>query len=179
LTERLSGGLRRRVELAKGMIHQPRVLLLDEPSAGLDPTARLELAEYLRRVATEQGTTIVLTTHHLDEADTADRLAILNEGRLVALGEPDKLRSEVAGDSLTIETNAPDEMAARIRAALRLEARVVDGAVRLEVREGHTWIAKIVETVPGDVKAIRLGKPTLEDVFIARTGRRFSSQEGR
>jgi len=176
LTERLSGGLRRRVELAKGMIHQPRVLLLDEPSAGLDPAARLELAEYLRRLAAEQGTTIVLTTHHLEEADAADRIAILNEGRLVALGEPDKLRSEVGGDSITIETNSPDELATRIRASLQLEARVVENTVRLEVQDGHTWISRIIEAFPGQVTAIRVGKPTLEDVFIARTGRGFWRQ---
>ena len=176
LTERLSGGLRRRVELAKGMIHQPRVLLLDEPSAGLDPAARRELSEYLRGLAIEQGTTIVQTTHHLEEADAADRIAILNEGRLVALGEPDKLRSEVGGDSITIETNAPDELATGIRAALHLEARVVEGAVRLEVQDGHTWISRIIEAFPGQVAAIRLGKPTLEDFFVARTGRRFGPQ---
>jgi ABC-2 type transport system ATP-binding protein len=176
LTERLSGGLRRRVELAKGMIHQPRVLLLDEPSAGLDPAARLELAEYLRRMTSEQGTTIVQTTHHLEEADGADRIAILNEGRLVALGEPDKLRSEVGGDSITIETDSPNELAAGMRAALHLEARVVDSAVRLEVQDGHTWISRIIEAFPGQVAAIRLGKPTLEDVFVARTGRGFWRQ---
>jgi ABC-2 type transport system ATP-binding protein len=173
LTERLSGGLRRRVELAKGMIHQPRVLLLDEPSAGLDPAARIELSEYLRSLTAEQGTTIVLTTHHLDEADAADRLAILNEGRLVALGEPEKLRSEVGGDSITIDTDAPDKLAAGIRAALHVESRVVENAVRMEVQDGHIWISRIVEAFPGQVTAIRLGKPTLEDVFIARTGRRF------
>jgi ABC-2 type transport system ATP-binding protein len=173
LTERLSGGLRRRVELAKGMIHQPRMLLLDEPSAGLDPAARIELSEYLRSLTAEQGTTIVLTTHHLDEADAADRLAILNEGRLVALGEPEKLRSEVGGDSITIDTDAPDKLAAGIRAALHVESRVVENAVRMEVQDGHIWISRIVEAFPGQVTAIRLGKPTLEDVFIARTGRRF------
>ncbi len=177
LTERLSGGLRRRVELAKGMIHQPRVLLLDEPSAGLDPAARLELADYLRRLANEQGTTIVLTTHHLEEADAADRLAILDEGRLVALGEPDKLRSEVGGDSITIETAAPHELAAAIHEAFQIEAKVLESAVRLEVRNGHTWISRIIEAFPGRITAIRLGKPTLEDVFIARTGRRFRDSE--
>jgi ABC-2 type transport system ATP-binding protein len=177
LAEQLSGGLRRRVELAKGMIHQPRVLMLDEPSAGLDPAARLDLANYLRCLAEEQGTTIVLTTHHLDEADEADRIAILNEGQLVALGEPDRLRSEVGGDMVTIQTAAPSELAAGIRTSLQLEARVIDDAVRLEVQDGHAWIAKIIEAFPGRVSSIRLGKPTLEDVFIARTGRRFSNHE--
>jgi ABC-2 type transport system ATP-binding protein len=118
----------------------------------------------------------VQTTHHLEEADAADRIAILNEGRLVALGEPDQLRSEVGGDSITIETDSPHELAAGIRATLHLEARVVEKAVRLEVQGGHTWISRIIETFPGQVAAIRVGKPTLEDVFVARTGRGFWRQ---
>jgi ABC-2 type transport system ATP-binding protein len=173
LTERLSGGLRRRVELVKGMIHQPRLLLLDEPSTGLDPAARSDLWQYLRQLRNEHGTTIVLTTHYLDEADGADRLAILNEGRLVALGPPDELRSQVGGDSITIETPEPQGLAAAIHDRLGLSSRVVDGAVRLEVPDGHTWISRIALAVPDQVTAIRLGKPTLEDVFIARTGHRF------
>jgi ABC-2 type transport system ATP-binding protein len=172
LTERLSGGLRRRVELAKGMIHQPRLLLLDEPSTGLDPAARADLWQYLRQLREAHGTTIVLTTHYLDEADDADRIAILNEGRLVALGPPDELRAEVGGDSITIETTEPRSLADEIGRSLGLPARVVDESVRLEVKEGHTWISRIVEAFPGRVSGIRLGKPTLEDVFIAKTGRR-------
>lgn len=180
LTERLSGGMRRRVELAKGLIHRPRVLLLDEPSTGLDPAARSDLWRYLRQLRDANGTTILLTTHFLDEADGADRIAILNAGRLVALGPPDELRSAVGGDSITIETPEPAELAAAIAAQLGLAAKVVDDAVRLEVPDGHTWIAKLVEAFPGRVNSLRLGKPTLEDVFIARTGHRFwrERQEG-
>jgi len=173
LTERLSGGLRRRVELAKGMIHQPRLLLLDEPSMGLDPAARSDLWQYLRYLKSEHGTTIVLTTHYLDEADGADRIAILSQGQLVALGAPDELRAEVGGDSVSIETAEPQLLAAAIRNSLGLAGRVVDDQVRLELADGHKWIARIVEDFPGQVTAIRLGKPTLEDVFIARTGHRF------
>jgi len=173
LTERLSGGLRRRVELAKGMIHQPRLLLLDEPSMGLDPAARSDLWQYLRYLKSEHGTTIVLTTHYLDEADGADRIAILSQGQLVALGAPDELRAEVGGDSVSIETAEPQLLAAAIRNSLGLAGRVVDDQVRLELADGHKWIARIIEDFPGQVTAIRLGKPTLEDVFIARTGHRF------
>lgn len=173
LSEKLSGGLRRRVELAKGMVHQPRLLLLDEPSTGLDPAARSDLWQYLRHLKTSQGTTIVLTTHYLDEADGADRLAILNEGKLVALGSPDELRSQVGGDSITIETADPASLAAAIEQTLSLPARVIDSTVRLEVPDGHNWVARLVEAFPGRVNAIRLGRPTLEDVFITRTGHRF------
>ena len=177
LTERLSGGLRRRVELAKGLIHRPRLLLLDEPSTGLDPAARSDLWRYLRLLRDEAGTTILLTTHYLDEADGADRIAILNEGRLVALGPPDELRAAVGGDSITIDTSDPASLAAEIAQRFDLQPQVIDGAVRLEVAGGHTWIARLVEAFPGRIQAIRLGKPTLEDVFIARTGHRFWRQK--
>jgi ABC-2 type transport system ATP-binding protein len=178
LTEKLSGGLRRRVELAKGLIHNPRLLLLDEPSTGLDPAARSDLWQYLRQLKSSQGTTIVLTTHYLDEAEGADRLAILNEGRLVALGQPDDLRSQVGGDSITIDTRDPAQLAEKIQRSAGLMARVVDDAVRLEVPDGHTWIARLIEQFPGEISSIRLGRPTLEDVFIAKTGHRFWQERG-
>lgn len=178
LTEKLSGGLRRRVELAKGLIHRPRLLLLDEPSTGLDPGARSDLWRHLRQLRETSGTTIVLTTHFLDEADGADRIAILNEGRLVALDAPDALRRQVGGDAISIETSQPEELAAAVRTQLALEARVIDGVLRLEVPDGHLWISRLVETFPGQINSIRLGKPTLEDVFIARTGHGFSASGG-
>ena len=177
-TEKLSGGLRRRVELAKGLIHRPELLLLDEPSTGLDPAARSDLWRYLRSLQREQGTTVMLTTHFLDEADGADRIAILNEGQLVALGRPEDLRAEVGGDSITIESREPADLAAAIAQQFGLQAAVVDGGVRLEATEGHRWIARLVEAFPGRIASIRLGQPTLEDVFIARTGHRFW-REGR
>lgn len=173
LTEKLSGGLRRRVELAKGLLHSPQLLLLDEPSTGLDPAARSDLWRYLRSLRDEHGTTILLTTHYLDEADGADRVAILHEGNLVALGHPDELRAGVGGDSITIETSDPAALSQAIDQKFSLAARAVDQAVRLEVPDGHHWIARLVEAFPGQITAIRLGKPTLEDVFIARTGHRF------
>ncbi len=176
LVERLSGGLRRRVELAKGLIHQPELLLLDEPSTGLDPAARCDLWQYLKSLRDDRGTTVVLTTHYLDEADGADRLAILHEGRLVALGRPDDLRAEVGGDTITIESASPESLAAAVRERFGVPATIVDAAVRLEVPAGHQWIARLVEAFPGQIAAIRLGKPTLEDVFIARTGHRFWSE---
>ena len=173
LAETLSGGLRRRVELAKGMIHHPHLLLLDEPSTGLDPGARSDLWRYLHRLRDQFGVTVVLTTHLLEEADKADRIAILNEGHLVALDTPDALRATVGGDSITIETGEPDALADDITRELNIEAAVVDGAVRLEQADGHRWIARLVEAFPGRIESVRLGKPTLEDVFIAKTGHRF------
>jgi ABC-2 type transport system ATP-binding protein len=171
--ETLSGGLRRRVELAKGMLHHPRLLLLDEPSTGLDPGARSDLWDYLQQVRRDEGVTIVLTTHLLEEAEKADRIAILNEGSLVALDTPEALKATVGGDSITIQTSRPQSLAEEIIARFDCPASALEGVVRLEKPNGHEWIATLVEAFPGRIDAITLGKPTLEDVFIDRTGHRF------
>ena len=173
LVETLSGGMRRRVELAKGMLHAPQLLLLDEPSTGLDPGARSDLWDYLRQVRERDGVTVVLTTHLLEEAEKADRLAILNAGSLVALDTPEALRASVGGDSLTIETDEPGPLAAAIHARFEYAAAVVDGSVRLERPDAPQLVARLLEAFPGRIHSITLGKPTLEDVFIARTGHRF------
>jgi ABC-2 type transport system ATP-binding protein len=177
LVETLSGGLKRRVELAKGMIHRPELLLLDEPSTGLDPGARADLWAYLARVRSE-GVTVVLTTHLLEEADRAGRIAILHQGALVALDTPDALRSTVGGDTITIETDNPPALASDIQQRLSVRCAVIEGRVRIEQPEGHQWIARIVEAFPQRIASITLGKPTLEDVFIAKTGHRFWQAEG-
>jgi ABC-2 type transport system ATP-binding protein len=171
--ETLSGGLRRRVELAKGLLHQPRVLIMDEPSTGLDPAARSDLWKYLQQLREEQGVTIALTTHLLEEAEKADRLAILDRGRLVALDTPANLRASVGGDCITIQTDDPTGLAAAVRERLALAPQLVDGHVRLQQPNGHQLIVRLVESFPDRIQSISFGKPTLEDVFIARTGHRF------
>ena len=173
LTETLSGGMRRRVELAKGLLHRPQLLLLDEPSTGLDPGARSDLWKYLQQLRTSDGVTIVLTTHLLEEADRADRIAIMHEGRLAALDTPAALQASVGGDSITIRTEQPTELAAAIHKRFDCEVTVMENNVRLEQPDGHQWIARLVEAFPSEIQTITLGKPTLEDVFIDRTGHRF------
>jgi len=177
LVETLSGGMRRRVELAKGMLHRPRVLLLDEPSTGLDPGARADLWQYLRQVREAEGVTILLTTHLLEEADRADRIAIMHHGKLAALDTPAALQASVGGDSITIRTEHPAKLAEQIRAKFQCEATELEGTVRLEQPDGHEWISRLVEAFPGEIQAVTLGKPTLEDVFIDRTGHRFLGDE--
>jgi len=171
--ETLSGGLRRRVELAKGMLPRPRLLLLDEPSTGLDPSARSDLWDYLREIRATDQVTIVLTTHLLEEAEKADRLAIMHEGSLVALDTPERLRATVGGDTLSIESDDAAGLAAAIGERFGSRPAVVDGVVRWEQPDGHQWVARLVEAFPGRVQSITLSKPTLEDVFVARTGHRF------
>ena len=171
--ETLSGGLQRRAELAKALLPRPEVLLLDEPSAGLDPGARIDFRNELRRLRDETGATVVLTTHFIEEADRADRVGVLHKGRIVALGAPDALKSEVGGEVLTIEARDPEFLRPKLQEKLSCGVESVEGVLRVETRGAHAAIPGIAEAFPGEIKSITLGRPTLEDVFIRRTGERF------
>lgn len=179
VTEKLSGGMRRRVELAKGMLHRPRLLLLDEPSTGLDPGGRRDLWTYLAGIRDADGVTSLLTTHLMEEAEKCDRVAILDRGRLVALGTPAELVRDVGGDVLTLDAKEPEALAKEIAARLGIAATVLDGRVRIEQPAGHELIPRLVQAFPGRIDAVRLGRPTLEDVFVKRTGHRFWTDEER
>ena len=172
-----SGGMRRRVELAKGMLNRPQVLILDEPSTGLDPTARIDLWNYLRELQSKDGMTILLTTHLMDEADRCSRLAILNHGRLVACDSPAALKERIGGDVITLSSHDPAGLQIAIREKLSLEAELLDGSVRLERRRGHELVPQLIEALPGMVESVSVGKPTLEDVFIRVTGKSFRDEE--
>jgi len=172
--EDLSGGLRRRVELAKGMLHQPQVLLLDEPSTGLDPAARRTLWQTLVRLREEQGTTILLTSHILEEAEKADQIAILDEGKLIAVDNPSALKDQIGGETITIRSRSPQRLADLLRQQLTTNVQVVADQVRLESDDGPTLIKQIMAIGADEVEAITLSKPSLEDVFITMTGHAFS-----
>jgi ABC-2 type transport system ATP-binding protein len=173
----LSGGLKRRVEIAKGLLHRPEVLLLDEPSTGLDPGARHDLWRYLHGLRDEDGVTVLVTTHLMEEAERCDRLGILDHGRLVALDTPTALRSMLGGDYVTVQCDEPDELGARIRERFGVTPQKIGGALRIGKSRGHEFVRDLVEAFPAEVKTISLGKPTLEDVFIERTGHRFWDEE--
>lgn len=183
--ETLSGGMQRRVELAKGLIHSPSVLLLDEPSTGLDPGARRDLWLYLRSLRDDEGVTVFVTTHLMEEAEHCDRLAILSNGRLVALGTPFELKSAIGGDVVLFETaseEAAKNLASRITqhfgADLAAASPVVLGStVRLEREDGHRFITRVIEAFPGEINGVSVAKPSLEDVFIQRTGHRFWTEK--
>ena len=171
--ESLSGGLKRRVEIAKGLLHDPPVLLLDEPSTGLDPGARHELWRYLNVLRSDFAVSVLVTTHLMDEAEKCDRLGILDRGRIVAIGTPDELRNAIGGDCLTIHCANPDNLASRIADRFDIDATRVDDQLRIERSNGHELVRDLVAVFPDEIISISLGRPTLEDVFIARTGHRF------
>ena len=172
--ETLSGGLQRRAELAKATLHKPRLLLLDEPSTGLDPGARRSFRGYL---ASLQETTVILTTHILDDAEACDRVAILDEGKLVAIGTPDELKRRVSGDIVIVNSPTPEQLAPKINQRFGYTASAIEGVLRIECHNGHEFVRDVVAAFPTEIQSVRFGKPTLEDVFIKLTGRHFVEDE--
>ncbi|HUD72425.1 MAG TPA: ATP-binding cassette domain-containing protein [Dongiaceae bacterium] len=181
LAGRLSGGLLRRVEIAKALLPRPRLLLLDEPSTGLDPAARAELWDQIAALRDRDGVTVLFTTHLLEEAERADRVAILSEGRVVADGAPGDLTAAIGGEVLVIRPHDGDAAAliAPIEAATGVTARALDGTLRLEAPDLHRLVPRVIEAAPGRIASITLGRPTLLDVFTQATGRRFDRDEVR
>jgi ABC-2 type transport system ATP-binding protein len=175
--ETFSGGMQRRIELAKGLLHHPGVLLLDEPTTGLDPGARRDLWQYLQILRDEEHVSVLVTTHLMEEAERCDRLAIMNEGSLVALGTPAELKSEIGGDVIMLDAVRDTALLAeRIQARFHVETAVMGHQVRIEREDGHRFVPDVVEAFPGEIQAISVSKPALEDVFIHRTGHKFWSE---
>jgi ABC-2 type transport system ATP-binding protein len=169
--------MQRRIELAKGLLHHPGVLLLDEPTTGLDPGARRDLWQYLQILRDEERVSVLVTTHLMEEAERCDRLAIMNEGNLVALGSPAELKSEIGGDVILLDA-AHDAgiLAEHIRSRFDVATTVLGNQVRIEQEGGHRFVPDVVEAFPGEIQAISVSKPALEDVFIHRTGHKFWSE---
>ena len=182
LVETLSGGLRRRVELAKGLLHQPGLLLLDEPTTGLDPGVRREFWDYLDQLRSKEGVTVLLTTHLLEEAEKCDRLAILHLGELVVSGSPDSLKNSVGTEVIFVETRQPENLRQELHERFGVESSVFGQKVRFEHPRGHEFIPELMDAFAAQIDSLTIGKPTLEDVFMRRTGQEFweqaTSQDG-
>ena len=171
----LSGGLRRRVELAKALLPAPQVLVLDEPSNGLDPTARRDLLQELMRLREDAGTTVVLTTHIMEEAAVADRVGILHEGRLAAIGTPAALTDAIGGDILTIDpVGDASTLSSMLNDQFGLTAQIVGRQLRVERRRAHEFVPTLIEGLPGQIATVSVGRPTLDDVFMHHTGTRLT-----
>ena len=171
--ESLSGGLARRVEIAKGLLHSPRLLLLDEPSTGLDPGARLDLWRYLASLRDDAGVTVIVTTHLMEEAERCDDLALLDRGRIVARGSPAELRRSLGGDCLTIRGPEPESLAADISRQFGVSVRQLGGELRIDAQTDHSLLGRVLDAFGPRIEAVSLARPTLEDVFVERTGHRF------
>ena len=171
--EVLSGGLQRRVEIAKAILHSPRVLLLDEPTTGLDVVVRRQLSDYLRMLADTEDILVLLTTHLLDDAEACNRVGILDNGSLVALGAPDELKAQVGGDVILIEGKSNETLSTAIAERFGVSPVLTDSQLRVECERGHEFVRDVVAAFPDEILSVRFGKPTLEDVFVKLTGSLF------
>lgn len=174
IVDTLSGGLKRRVELAKCLIHRPSLLLLDEPSTGLDPGARHELWASLEDLRADHGVTVVVTTHLMDEAERCDELGMLHQGKVVATGSPSALRNRISGECLTVVAERPDVLKSRLNQELNADFRRVGESLRIHHPNAQQLLGQIMDRFSEDIRSISLGKPTLEDVFLMETGSRFA-----
>jgi ABC-2 type transport system ATP-binding protein len=170
ITRTYSGGMRRRLELARGLLHRPAVLFLDEPTLGLDPQTRARIWEYIKKMAQREQTTVVLTTHYMEEAEqVCDRVGIIDHGRIIALNSPEALKESMGGDMVVIKVKEPP--LEKIRALPYVsEVKENEGALEIITKEAHLHLAKILSMIK-DVECVEVRVPTLSDVFIKLTGR--------
>jgi ABC-2 type transport system ATP-binding protein len=177
LVKTFSGGMKRRLEVARSLLHHPKVLFLDEPTIGLDPQTREHIWRYLVELRAREGVTLFLTTHYMDEAERCDRIAIIDHGRIVAVDTPDRLKALVGGDVITISTLDAEQAAENVRSRFGLQPIQEDGYLRLEVAEGEHFIPRLVAQLGVPIQAINLRRPTLDDVFLKLTGSAMREEE--
>ena len=184
--ETYSGGMRRRLEIARGLMHYPHVLFLDEPTLGLDPQTRNAIWEHVHELRLQYDITVFLTTHYMDEAENCDRIAIIDKGKIVALDTPGSLKHDVGGDIITLRSGEADRLRQEIRDKFGLEATVAAAAagtggppgerLHLEVPNGRTFLPKLFRELQGEILSVTVREPTLDDVFLRLTGRQIREE---
>jgi ABC-2 type transport system ATP-binding protein len=173
LVNTFSGGMKRRLEIARGLLHSPRVLFLDEPTVGLDPQTRSSIWRYVRELKGQEDITIFLTTHYMDEAEYCDRIAIMDRGRIIVLDTPAALKAQVGRDRVQIETDDDQAAIAALRERFGIEATVAEGAVTFGVPEGEQFVPRLFDEWPSThapIRSVSVARPSLDDVFMAHTG---------
>jgi ABC-2 type transport system ATP-binding protein len=172
-----SGGMKRRLEIARGLLHHPKVLFLDEPTLGLDPQTRKHIWDYLLELRAREHLTIFLTTHYMDEAENCGRIAIIDHGSIVAIDTPDRLKNAVGGDLVTFSTADNEAAAGVVRDRYGVEPAIQDGHVRFQVASGEEFLPDFVREFPQRLLSVGLRRPTLEDVFLSLTGHQIRDAE--
>lgn len=172
--ETLSGGLRRRVELAKALLAKATILLLDEPSTGIDPAARLEFWALIDTLRREHKLTVVFTTHLMDEAERSDRVAILDHGKLVAIDTPQTFLAEMGSSVVRVSTRVPEEAAAAVRRVVNIEPLILEGELRIRGGSTAGFNETLAAALDGLSESLTVARPTMDDVFLLKTGHRFS-----
>jgi len=170
LVNTFSGGMKRRLEIARGLLHSPRVLFLDEPTVGLDPQTRSSIWRYIRELKAREDITIFLTTHYMDEAEYCDRIAIMDQGRIIVLDTPQALKAKVGKDRVRIETDDDEAAIAALRERFGIEATVAEGAVTFGVPEGEQFVPRLFAELPVPIRSVSVARPSLDDVFMSYTG---------
>jgi ABC-2 type transport system ATP-binding protein len=165
-----SGGMRRRLEIARGMMHSPRVLFLDEPTIGLDPQTRRSIWSYIAELKEREAITIFMTTHYMDEAEWCDRIAIMDHGEIVALEAPDRLKAGVGKDRITIETTDDEAAIAALKERFDIDAQIAEGRVTFGVPSGEQFVPRLFAELPIHIQGVSVSRPTLDDVFMEFTG---------
>jgi ABC-2 type transport system ATP-binding protein len=172
-----SGGMKRRLEIARGILHTPDVLFLDEPTIGLDPQTRRHIWGYLSELPKRRGVTIFMTTHYMDEAEYCDRIAIIDHGLIQAVGTPDELKAMVGGDVVTITTADNAAAAPQIAALAGVDPIADNGTLRVEVPDGAAFVPRLVRETSVEVTSVAFRRPSLDDVFLKLTGRAIREEE--
>ncbi|GII34429.1 ATP-binding cassette domain-containing protein [Planotetraspora mira] len=172
-----SGGMKRRLEIGRGLLHSPRVLFLDEPTVGLDPQTRSSIWAYIRELKQAEEITIFLTTHYMDEAENCDRIAIMDHGQIIALDTPEALKAGVGKDRVRIETDDNDKAIAVLAERFGLEATASEGAVTFFVEQGEKFVPTLFGEFPLSIRAVNVARPSLDDVFMSYTGKTMRDAE--
>jgi ABC-2 type transport system ATP-binding protein len=173
MTRQLSGGLRRRLDIARGVLHRPRILFLDEPTIGLDPQARRQIWQFLDTLRQREETTLFVTTHYLEEAETCDRVGIIDHGRLIALGTPEELKQAFKGDVVQVRSNQLSELAQAIREEFQISPQLTERGLLLEVMDGEAFLPQLIRSCGDKIAGINIQRPSLNEVFLHLTGREF------
>ncbi len=171
-----SGGMKRRLEIVRGMLHYPKILFLDEPTIGLDPQTRATMWQYILKVAKQEKITLFMTTHYLNEAEYCDRIAVIDHGKIVAMDTPDKLKEGVGGDIITMQTDNNDQAIAYIKDHFSQDVRIDEKKIKAVVKDGDEVLPKLIRELPQQVQSIELKQPTLDDVFIKLTGSKIRDE---
>ncbi len=172
-----SGGMRRRLEIGRGLLHSPRVLFLDEPTVGLDPQTRASIWSYIQELKATEDITMFMTTHYMDEAEYCDRIAIMDDGRIIALDTPEALKASVGKDRIRLTTDDDTRTIDLLKERFGIDANISEGEVTLSVEEGEHFVPRLFSELPVSIRSVSVARPTLDDVFMAYTGRTIRDAE--
>jgi len=176
LVRKFSGGMKRRLEIARGLLHNPKVLFLDEPTLGLDPQTRTNVWQFINDWRKKEGITVFMTTHYMDEAEVCDRIAIIDHGRIIACGTPDELKKMIRGDTVYLKTEDDSSAMVEMEKGFGIKVIKLQDGICFNVESGDKFIPKIFEGLTTAIVSVNLKKPTLDDVFMHLTGREIREE---